>query len=106
VQVNAIVIFITSPTLEEAENISKALVEAKKAACCNILKDVDSVFFWKDKLQKEKEVLVIVKSTEDKFKSITKIIKKFHSYDTPEIIALPVKMVDKKYKDWMREVLK
>jgi len=101
-----IVILITTPTLKEARRISRVLIETKKAACCNIIKNVESLFYWQDKLRTATEVLIIAKSTKRKFKDIVKITKKYHSCEVPEIIALPIKLEDKAYRDWMRKILR
>lgn len=104
-QVYVIVILITTPTLKEAKKISKALIENKKAACVNIIKDIESQFYWQNKIQKEKEVLLVIKSTKPHFKDIVRITKKYHSYKIPEIIALPLVVADNAYLNWMRKVL-
>ena len=105
-QLQYFVIVITTSNLKEARTISKALIKDRKAACVNIIKNIESCFYWQDKLQREKEVLLIVKSAKVHFKDIVKIAKKHHSYKVPEIIALPIARQDKDYQNWMKKVLR
>ncbi len=101
-----IVILITASGKKEAQAIAGRLVSAKLAACVNIVEKVDSVFFWQGKLDKAKESLLIVKSRRDKFSRIVKLVKSVHSYEVPEIIALPIIAGEKKYLRWLDEPVK
>ena len=96
-----IVIFVTASSWEEAEKIGKALVEKKLAACVNMVRDIRSIFFWKGKISDEKEVLLIAKAKRKNFEKIEKEVKKMHSYEVPEIIALPILIGSKDYLDWV-----
>jgi len=98
-----IVIFITASSVEKAEKIGKALVEKKLAACVNIVRDIRSIFFWKGKISDEREVLLIAKSKRKNFEKIEKEVKKMHSYEVPEIIALPILIGSKDYLDWVEK---
>lgn len=101
-----IVILITASEKKEAQVIAGRLVSARLAACVNIVEKVDSVFFWQGKLDKAKESLLIVKSRRDKFSRIVRLVKSVHSYEVPEIIALPVIAGEKKYLRWLDESVK
>jgi len=96
-----IVIFITAPNKKEAGHIAKKLIQKKLAACVNIIANIDSIFWWKAKVDSAKEVLLVVKSTKSKLAKIIKLVKATHSYDTPEIIALPIIGGEKKYLKWI-----
>jgi periplasmic divalent cation tolerance protein len=96
-----IVIFITTRDAEEAEKISKALVKRRLAACVNIVPEVSSHFWWKDKLETSKECLLTVKTRDSLLPDIIKAVKKLHSYSIPEIIALPIAGGDQDYFDWI-----
>jgi len=100
---DCIVIFVTVPNKEEAEKISSALIEQELIACANILPGVSSVFKWKGEICREQEIMLIIKSIPEKFESIASRIKELHSYEVPEIIALPVVNGSKDYLDWVRE---
>ena len=97
-----IVVFVTANSVKQAGVIAKELLTQKAAACVNTL-GVDSLFTWKSKLEKTKEILLIVKSQRKLFKKIEKIVRKFHSYEVPEIIALPIVAGHKPYLDWINE---
>ncbi len=104
-QQSYIVVIITTKDTEEAQKIAKALLKRRQAACVNIVPEVDSHFWWQDKLESEKESLLIVKTKESLLPDIIKSVKKMHSYDVPEIIALPIVGGSQEYLDWIdREV--
>jgi periplasmic divalent cation tolerance protein len=96
-----IVIFITTRDAEEAEKISKSLVKRRLAACVNIVPEVSSRFWWKDKLESSKEGLLVVKTRDSLLPDIIKAVKKIHSYSIPEIIALPIVGANQDYLDWV-----
>lgn len=102
-QGNRIVIFITCSSEEEARKISLRLVEKKLAACANMIRGIDSVFRWQGKVDSAKEFLLIIKSREDKIDSIIKEVGSLHSYEVPEIIALPIVGGSKTYLEWIDE---
>jgi periplasmic divalent cation tolerance protein len=97
------VIFITCPNIKEANHIASVLIDKKLAACVNIIPKIDSIFRWQGKIDKASEVLLIVKSRKSLFKKIAATVKKHHSYDTPEIIALPIILGNKKYLHWLKD---
>ncbi|MFA5088526.1 MAG: divalent-cation tolerance protein CutA [Candidatus Omnitrophota bacterium] len=96
-----IVVFITAKDKEEAKNIARHLVEARLAACVNILDGVESIFWWEGKMDGAPEALLIVKSKKDLLKKIIKLVKSVHSYAVPEIIALPIVGGSDDYLKWI-----
>jgi len=101
-----VVVLITAKDAEEAQKISNALLKRRQAACVNIVPQVDSAFWWKDKLDSAKESLLIVKTKASLLPDIIKSVKKLHSYDVPEIIALPIVGGNQEFLDWLdREVV-
>ncbi|TAM35480.1 divalent-cation tolerance protein CutA [bacterium] len=96
-----VVIFVTASSRREARKISSELVREKLAACVNIIDKVDSIFFWEGKLQRSKEFLLVIKSTRAKFTRLAGLVKSLHSYEVPEIIALPVIAGYKPYLRWI-----
>ncbi|UJG41499.1 MAG: divalent-cation tolerance protein CutA [Candidatus Heimdallarchaeum aukensis] len=87
---------------EEAERISNFLLEEKLVVCVQISK-IHSKYWWKGKIEKAEEYLVIAKTFSDKFHDIVEELKKHHTYEIPEIIALPIKYASDEYIEWMRE---
>ncbi|MCX7661804.1 MAG: divalent-cation tolerance protein CutA [Candidatus Omnitrophica bacterium] len=97
------VVLITTPSIKEAKCIAKVLLEKKLVACINIIEKVESLFWWKGKIEKAKEALLIIKSKKKNFSSLLKEVKKIHSYTVPEIISLEIKEGNKSYLDWINE---
>jgi periplasmic divalent cation tolerance protein len=96
-----ITVFVTTSSFEEAEKIVTSLVCEKLAACGNIVKKITSIYMWKDKLCRDDEVLIILKTRKQKFEDLAKRVKVLHSYEVPEIIALPIIEGWKEYLDWV-----
>ncbi len=96
-----IVVFVTAANRSEAEQIGQSLVEKKLAACCNIVEPIFSIFHWEEKICRENEVLLIIKSIKNRFDAIVAEVKKLHSYTTPEIIALPLVAGSGDYLNWI-----
>jgi periplasmic divalent cation tolerance protein len=100
-----LICFVTTSNLDEANKIAKALVSKKLAACVNIIDPIKSIYTWKKKLCEDKECLLIIKTKQILANKLKKEIKKLHSYEVPEIIALEIKNGLKSYLDWIDEVL-
>ncbi len=100
-----IVIFITCAKKQEATKIVKALLMKRLVACGNIVSNVESFFWWKGKIDRVQEWLLIAKSTRAKFDKITKVVKSLHSYEVPEIISLPISGGNKTYLDWIDDCI-
>ena len=96
-----IVLLITTETTKEAQQISKLLLEQKKAACVNIISGVDSVFWWEGKIDSSQERLLIVKTKASLLPEIIDLVKGAHSYTVPEIIALPIVGGNQDYLEWI-----
>jgi periplasmic divalent cation tolerance protein len=87
---------------EEAARIGEGVVNAKLAACANVIPGIQSIYRWKGKVVKSQEVMLILKSTKARYSALEKTIKAMHTYETPEIIALPVKEGLDRYLRWVR----
>lgn len=96
-----IVVFITTNTGEEAKQIAELLLERRQAACVNIIPEVDSRFWWEDKLDSAQESLLVIKTKATLLPEIIKLVKEVHSYTVPEIIALPIVGGNQDYLDWI-----
>ena len=101
-----VVIFITTNTDKEAQNVAKALLSNKLAACVNIVPKISSLFWWNDKLDSAQESLLIVKSKTSLLNEIVRLVKDVHSYEIPEIIALPIIGGNPDYLDWIGKEVK
>ena len=100
-EADKIVALITTSSEEEARKIAELLVNEKKAACVNIVPGVDSVFWWEDKLDSARESLLLVKTKASLFPEIVELVKRMHSYEVPEIIALPIIAGSEDYLKWL-----
>ena len=98
-----IVVLITAANREEASRIADMLVEARLAACVQILPEMQSVYRWEGQVARESEVMLLAKTTLDRFDELDRVVREIHSYETPEIIALPVTAVSAPYLDWLQE---
>lgn len=96
-----IVIYCTVPNSKEAKEIAKTLVKNNLVACVNIIDKVHSVFSWDGELCEENELLLIIKTRSEHFDLIQAKIKELHSYNVPEIIALPITHADEMYLKWL-----
>ena len=85
-----IVIFCTVSSKDEAKEISAVLLKEKLAACVSTVDKISSMFLWNGKVTKENELLLIIKTRSENFEKIEAVIKALHSYNIPEIIALPI----------------
>jgi len=97
-----VLIFITASTNEEAKKIVKRLLDQKKAACVNIIPKIDSYFWWQGKKESVKEVLLIVKSTASLLNDVIRLVKELHTYELPEIIAIPIIGGNQDYLNWIK----
>ena len=94
-------LFVTCQSKKEADRIASSLLAKRLAACANTISGVDSKFWWNGKIDKAREVLVILKTKRSKFKRIEKEVKRLHSYEVPEIIAIPIVAGSREYLKWI-----
>lgn len=87
---NHIVVFITAGSAEEADKLSRGLVEEKLAFCVNAVPAVKSTYYWENKLCVDEEILLIVKTRNELFEKLEAWVRSNHSYSVPEVIALPI----------------
>jgi periplasmic divalent cation tolerance protein len=101
-----VIVLVTASSKQEAESISQKLLEQKLIACANIVGPVSSHFHWKGKVERSEEFLVLMKSRLDLFEELSSSVKALHSYEVPEILALPVVAGSKSYLEWLAGSLK
>jgi len=100
-----VVIFIITPASEEAHIIANRLLQHRKVACVNILPGVRSLFWWNGKIDAGEESLLVAKTTASHRDDVVRLVKELHSYDVPEVIALPIVGGNRDYLEWIdREV--
>ena len=103
---NYIMVFVTTANKAEAEKIAQALLDGQLIACANIINPVTSFFYWSGKVERAEECLVVMKSRMDLFGKLTEKLKGLHSYEVPEILAVPIVEGSAAYFNWMDKVLK
>jgi periplasmic divalent cation tolerance protein len=100
-----IVVFNTCTSTEEAQRVARALVEKRLAACVNIIPGVRSVYRWKDVIEDDEEVLLAIKTSRALLDELRVEIERLHSYEIPEVIALPVVDGSERYLAWINREL-
>jgi periplasmic divalent cation tolerance protein len=101
-----LIVLTTTPNIEEAESLARKIIEAKLAACVQILPQMKSFYFWENAVQVDAEHLLFIKTLAEKFDELEKFIQSNHSYEIPEIVAIPAEKVSESYFDWINDYLK
>jgi len=102
----AIMVMMTAGSREEAARLAEMLVGARLAACVQILPEVESVYHWKGEVRRDPEVLLLAKTTQARFSLLEREVRALHSYETPEIIALPITDASAPYLEWLTATVK
>ncbi len=102
----ALVVITTTETQTDAERLAQALVERELAACVQVLPQITSIYRWQGKIEQAVEVLLLIKTTRAAYSELEAAIRQNHSYQTPEIIALPVEAGSTDYLSWLRSSLR
>lgn len=95
-------VLVTCPSMEKAAELARALVQERLIACANLVPQVRSIYTWKGALCDEPEVLMILKSTPERFEALRQRIVALHPYEVPEVLQLPVEKAHGPYLDWVR----
>jgi uncharacterized protein involved in tolerance to divalent cations len=93
----------TFATTDDAERVARALVGEKLAACCQIVPRLTSLYSWEGQLREEPEVLLLIKTTENRWPDLRDRVVELHPYDTPELIATRVENVSFEYLAWVKD---
>ena len=96
------ILFSTIDDETVAREIAESLVAEKLAACVNIIPGLFSIYRWKEQIERETELLLMIKTTSDRVEALTRKLQELHPYDVPELIALPVSGGLPDYLDWIR----
>jgi periplasmic divalent cation tolerance protein len=98
---DAIVVFMTAANGEEATRLADMLVGAHLAACVQIMPEMESVYRWEGKVERQSEVLLLAKTTQAKFADLEREVRALHTYETPEIVAVPITAGSAPYLEWL-----
>ena len=94
-------VLVTAPNLKSARSLAKTILQAKAAACANLVPQLESHYWWQGKLERGNEVLLIFKTSKGKLPVLEKLILEHHPYDTPEMLALPIVSGTERYLAWL-----
>ena len=98
-----LVAFVTTPNQEEALRLAENLVSERLCACVNILPAIESIYGWEGKVTKDQELLLIIKTSDERYQELEKRILELHSYTTPEVIAVKIERGSNAYLEWLRQ---
>lgn len=98
-----LVVLVTAPNAEEARRIAQALVAEHLAACANLIPGIESIYRWEGKVQRDTEVLLVLKTVAASYEALERRVKELHSYSTPEVIALSIDRGSAAYLKWLAE---
>lgn len=98
-----VVVLVTASSAEEAVHIASALVEEHLAACANVVGPIRSIYRWKEAVEDAEEQLLVIKARASDFAAIEARVRELHSYELPEVIALPLRTGSAPYLEWLAE---
>ncbi len=101
-----VVVLMTAGSRDEAVRLAEMLVGSRLAACVQILPEMESVYWWQGQIERQPEHLLLAKTTRDNFEILEREVRALHSYDTPEIVALPAKALSAPYLEWLMQSVK
>lgn len=97
------IVFVTAPSLEVARELITGILERRLAACANLVPGIESHYWWEGEICNEAEVMMILKTTENRLAELETHVLEAHPYDTPEFVAWPIVRGSEKYLDWLTE---
>lgn len=95
------VVLVTAPKITVARKLAKLVLEERLAACVNIVRGVESHYWWEGKVCRDAEVLLVMKTAKARLKTLEEQVLAAHPYDTPEFVVLPIEAGSKRYLDWI-----
>ena len=98
----ALIVLVTVPSRADGERIADVLVGEQLAACVNIVGPIRSIYRWEGEIARDDEHLLVIKTTRARYAAVEARVKAIHSYDTPEVVALPIEMGSAAYLQWLR----
>jgi len=99
--VTQMLVYVTASTREEASAIGRAVVDARLAACANVLGDITSFYWWEGAVQEDGEVSLILKTQDHLMERLTQQVKELHSYSCPCVVAIPIAGGNPDFLDWI-----
>ncbi len=100
-----VLVYITASNIMEANGLIEALIKERLAACANVIEGVKTTYWWKGKIERDSESLIILKTREEKLDALIERVKQLHRYENPEIIAVPILKGSDDYLKWVDDAL-
>lgn len=97
------IVLVTCGSIAEARKVGRSVVEKKLAACANVVARVESFYRWKGKVERAREVLVVIKTSAARLRELEREVKRRHSYELPEFVVLPIVAGSREYLAWIKE---
>jgi periplasmic divalent cation tolerance protein len=98
---DALVVLVTAPTAEQAAELARTLVEARLAACGNVIPGLRSIYRWEGRVHDDAEALLLLKTTRPRLEALREAVLRLHPYQVPELLALPVEAGSAGYLEWL-----
>ena len=98
-----LIIFVTAPNEDEARRIADTVVDERLAACVNIINGIESIYRWEGEVARDRELLLIIKTTASRYGELERRVKELHSYTTPEVIAFRIERGSTNYLNWIHD---
>ncbi len=99
------IVLTTAGSEDEARKIAHHLIEHQLAACANIIPHVESIYRWQGKVESNREWLLVIKTSADRFAAVRDAIRELHSYELPECVALSIEEGSAEYLEWLADSL-
>lgn len=99
---DALLVLSTCPDADSGQRLARSLVEGRLAACVNLVGPVTSVYRWRDAIETAGEMLLVIKTTADRYPALEEGLRAAHPYEVPEIVAVPVQHGLNDYLEWVR----
>jgi len=100
---NFLIVLVTAPDLKIARALARSALKAHLVACANLVPNIESHYWWRGKMEKSAEVLLVLKTTQARVRSLEKLILDLHPYDTAEVLALPLHQGTSRYLHWLED---
>ena len=99
-------VFVTASSLDEARNLAQGILDQHLAACVNLIPGVESHYWWQGKLETAAEVMLLIKTSAEQFEALAELIRRRHSYECPEIVAVAPEEMSPGYRAWWEKEIR